>query len=163
MIATDFRANIVTKFTDTLNTNSATMNQVEEWIYENAVECATEMNIVSEWTNPAFVSLYQNKLRSLFTNVIAKRIVIDQVTREMICGDIRTMDQARWDNMAVEKKKKDDGLYEINIESSSSDFTCRKHNCKSSRCSYYQMQTRCADEPITTFVTCLDCGSRYRC
>ena len=107
MTETEFRANVVTKFTDTLNTTPTAMSQVESWIYENAVESANAINISCEWANPAFTSLYQNKLRSLFVNVLAKRVEVEHVTREMICGDIRTMDQARWDKMAVEKKKRD--------------------------------------------------------
>ena len=42
----------------------------------------------------------------------------------------------------------------------SSEFTCRK--CKSNDCSYYQMQTRSADEPMTTFITCQNCGNRWK-
>ena len=40
-------------------------------------------------------------------------------------------------------------------------FTCFK--CAKSNCKYYQMQTRGADEPMTTFVNCLECGNRWRC
>lgn len=35
--------------------------------------------------------------------------------------------------------------------------------CRERKCSYYQMQTRSADEPMTTFVRCLNCGNRWRC
>ena len=34
---------------------------------------------------------------------------------------------------------------------------------KKTKCDYYQMQTRSADEPMTTFVTCLECGKRWKC
>lgn len=34
--------------------------------------------------------------------------------------------------------------------------------CKGRRCTVYQMQTRSADEPMTNFVTCLDCGHEYK-
>lgn len=40
-------------------------------------------------------------------------------------------------------------------------FRCGK--CRERRCSYYQMQTRSADEPMTTFVRCVACGNRWRC
>ena len=33
---------------------------------------------------------------------------------------------------------------------------------KKSKCSYYQMQTRSADEPMTTFVTCLECDKQWK-
>ena len=40
-------------------------------------------------------------------------------------------------------------------------FTCGK--CKSKKTTYYQMQTRSADEPMTSFVTCLHCQNKWRC
>ena len=40
-------------------------------------------------------------------------------------------------------------------------FKCGK--CKSRQTTYYQMQTRSADEPMTTFVTCNKCTNRWRC
>ena len=40
-------------------------------------------------------------------------------------------------------------------------FKCRK--CKSKKTTYYQMQTRSADEPMTTYVTCMECGLKWKC
>jgi transcription elongation factor S-II len=40
-------------------------------------------------------------------------------------------------------------------------FQCGK--CKSKKTTYYQMQTRSADEPMTTYVTCLGCNNRWKC
>jgi DNA-directed RNA polymerase subunit M/transcription elongation factor TFIIS len=40
-------------------------------------------------------------------------------------------------------------------------FKCGK--CKSVKTTYYQMQTRSADEPMTTYVTCKNCGNRWKC
>lgn len=40
-------------------------------------------------------------------------------------------------------------------------FKCRK--CGSKKTQYYQMQTRSADEPMTTFVTCCGCGLKWKC
>ncbi|SCV00528.1 LAMI_0G05644g1_1 [Lachancea mirantina] len=39
-------------------------------------------------------------------------------------------------------------------------FTCGK--CKEKKVSYYQLQTRSADEPLTTFCTCEVCGNRWK-
>lgn len=33
---------------------------------------------------------------------------------------------------------------------------------KKTDCSYYQLQTRSADEPMTTFVTCLGCTKKWK-
>ena len=39
-------------------------------------------------------------------------------------------------------------------------FKCGK--CGKRRTTYTQLQTRSADEPMTTFVLCLDCGKRWK-
>ncbi len=40
-------------------------------------------------------------------------------------------------------------------------FKCGK--CKSKKTTYYQLQTRSADEPMTTYVTCMECSNRWKC
>ena len=52
-------------------------------------------------------------------------------------------------------------LYEVNKDMATDLFTCSR--CKKSECTYYQIQTRSADEPMTCFVTCLNCGKRWKC
>ncbi|KAK7047744.1 transcription elongation factor TFIIS [Paramarasmius palmivorus] len=39
-------------------------------------------------------------------------------------------------------------------------FQCAR--CKQRKCRYRQAQTRSADEPMTTFVTCINCGNKWR-
>jgi len=39
-------------------------------------------------------------------------------------------------------------------------FKCGK--CGKRRTTYTQLQTRSADEPMTTFVLCLECGNRWK-
>ena len=39
-------------------------------------------------------------------------------------------------------------------------FTCGK--CKSMKTTYYQLQTRASDEPMTTFIQCLNCQRRWK-
>jgi transcription elongation factor S-II len=40
-------------------------------------------------------------------------------------------------------------------------FTCGR--CKSIKTTSTQKQTRSADEPMTVFVLCLNCGKRWKC
>lgn len=54
------------------------------------------------------------------------------------------------DKRTVKKEKVEEGM-----------FTCNK--CKSKKTTYYQMQTRSADEPMTTYVTCTNCDLRWKC
>ncbi len=38
-------------------------------------------------------------------------------------------------------------------------FTCK---CGSAKTTFKQMQTRGADEPMTNFITCLECGTHWK-
>lgn len=68
-----------------------------------------------------------------------------------------------------ERKAEDKRLHEENLKNAQTakdnsaetdQFKCGK--CHQRRTKYYQMQTRSADEPMTTFVTCINCGNRWK-
>nr|GFC98141.1 transcription elongation factor TFIIS-like [Tanacetum cinerariifolium] len=40
------------------------------------------------------------------------------------------------------------------------EFRCGR--CGKRKCTYYQLQTRSADEPMTTFVTCVNCDNHWK-
>lgn len=66
----------------------------------------------------------------------------------------RAIFKSREKDLAIEKAK-------ANEEDYNGLFKCGK--CKSVKTSYYQMQTRSADEPMTTYVTCRNCGHKWKC
>ena len=67
----------------------------------------------------------------------------------------------RWNEKLKEKELRIENKFFPKIEASTDNFTCGK--CNSTACTYYQLQTRSADEPMTTFVTCTNCGKRWKC
>jgi transcription elongation factor S-II len=71
------------------------------------------------------------------------------------------MQPEKWEEKIQIKIKRDKNKFDIQPEAMTDLFTCRK--CKSQKCSYYSLQTRSADEPMTTFVTCINCGNRWKC
>ena len=70
------------------------------------------------------------------------------------------MNPQRWSSLLQQKIKRDASKFNVNIEASTDMFTCKK--CKSKKCTYYELQTRSADEPATIFITCLDCGKHWK-
>jgi len=66
--------------------------------------------------------------------------------------DARSLD---WD-----KRNRDPLMKAIGIDESKGMFQCGK--CKSKRISNHAKQTRSADEPMTQFFECADCGNRWR-
>ena len=70
------------------------------------------------------------------------------------------MEPSKWKVMMEKQSKRVESLFTNQIEASTDMFKCKK--CKSKRCTYYELQTRSADEPATIFVTCLDCGKNWK-
>ena len=66
-----------------------------------------------------------------------------------------------WTALIDAKIKRDKNMTSDNMMAATDQFKCYK--CKKRKCTYYEMQTRSADEPMTTFVTCLNCGNRWKC
>ena len=92
-----------------------------------------------------------------------RKIVLAKLIKahEIAFMNHQQMNPKKWQKMLDDKKIRDENKYAPKIEASTDNYTCRK--CKSKKCSYYQMQTRSADEPMTTFVSCISCGSRWKC
>jgi len=140
---------------------------MEKGIYNYCLKDAGERNIVKKWDNPFFVQLYLDRLRSIYVNLkqsaeFRERLFSKQIKpHEVGAMTHQDMAPARWQKLIEEKKVRDENKYAPKLEASTDNFTCRK--CKSKKCSYYQLQTRSADEPMTTFVTCIECGSRWKC
>ncbi|KAJ1913911.1 transcription elongation factor TFIIS [Tieghemiomyces parasiticus] len=76
---------------------------------------------------------------------------------------------SKQDMVSEERKAQDSKIREENLfkargagpQAAETDmFRCGR--CKSRKCTYYQMQTRSADEPMTTFVTCTNCENRWK-
>jgi transcription elongation factor S-II len=70
----------------------------------------------------------------------------------------------QWANTEVKLKEKQMLIDKANAlanEDYTGLYQCSK--CKSMKTTYYQLQTRSADEPMTTFVTCVNCGKRWKC
>jgi|TARA_B100001287_G_scaffold276858_1_gene290212 DNA-directed RNA polymerase subunit M/transcription elongation factor TFIIS len=161
-----FRENIQTKFSGILNItdNSISIN-LEKGVFNYALKEATRKKIVKKWENPHFVNIYIDRLRSIYMN-----LKNDHFLKQIQNGDIDSKNVAfmthqefnpeKWRVLIEKKMQRDASKYNDNIQASTNMYTCRK--CKSTRCTYYEMQTRSADEPATIFVTCLDCGKHWR-
>eukprot|EP00937_MAST-01D_sp_MAST-1D-sp2_P001152 g1152.t1 len=61
-----------------------------------------------------------------------------------------------WDEANYDKVNK-----AIGLKPEDSLFRCER--CKSAKTQSVQVQTRSADEPMTVFVTCMDCGYKWKC
>lgn len=158
-----FRKNIREKLNILIQNEKNTCN-LEKGIFNYALKEATNRKVVKKWENTYFSQIYMDRLRSIYLNL--GKELIDMMNSEKIKAHeiaFMTHQEMRpeiWKDLLDAKHKKDSAKFESNMEASTDTFTCRK--CKSKRCTYYSLQTRSADEPMTIFVTCLDCGQRFK-
>ena len=138
---------------------------LEKGIYNNCLETAGKKKLVKKWDNSLFVNLYITKFKSIYYN-INFNLIFKILNKEIKPHQIAFMTHQelqpeKWTTLLESKKIKDENRYAPKIEATTDSYTCRK--CKSDRCWHYQLQTRSADEPMTTYVTCLECGHRWKC
>ena len=161
----EFRKNVSEKL-DVILKHTKTSVNMEKGIYNYAVKEASTKKVVKKWDNPHFVQIYVDRVRSIYFNLnnesllqqLADGTIKPHVVAFMTHQELRP---EKWEKLIQEKIQRDKYKYETNIEAATDTFKCRK--CQSNKCTYYQMQTRSADEPMTTFVTCIDCGNRWKC
>lgn len=160
-----FRLNIRGKL-DLILENEKHSSNLEKGIFNYALKEATNRKVVKKWDNQYFVQIYLDRLRSIYLN-LKNTEILEQIKSEAVQAHTvafmthQELRPDKWKELIEEKAKKDKNKFETNVEASTDTFTCRK--CKSNKCTYYQMQTRSADEPMTTFVTCIECGQRWKC
>ena len=160
-----FRSNIISKIDDIIKDIKISRN-IERGVFNFTLKESTTKKLLKKWENPFFVNIYLDRMKTIYTNIQYEplKILIQSgniKTSELAFMTHQEMRPDKWDIMIEEKNKRDKCKYETVIEAATDTFKCRK--CKSNKCTYYQMQTRSADEPMTTFVSCLDCGCRWKC
>jgi transcription elongation factor S-II len=160
-----FRNEIRKKFDHYLNNKTKSVN-LEIGVYNYTLKEANNRKVVKKWDNEHFVQIYIDRLRTIYMNLkspeVLEQIQNDTITAQAFASMTHyEMRPDKWEVHIQNKIKRDKTKYDTQIEAATDTFTCRK--CKSNKCTYYQMQTRSADEPMTTFVTCIDCGARWKC
>ena len=166
----DIRNNSCNLFNKILQDNQKS-RQIEKDIYNSSLKYANENNIIRNWDNRIFKSLYLSRIRSIYTNLKSDSYLGNQNFKDKIISGkidskkISTVSKYDiypevWSELLSKLAEKDKLKYELKPEAMTDMFKCRK--CGSRSCSYYEFQTRSADEPMTQFITCLDCNNNWK-
>jgi DNA-directed RNA polymerase subunit M/transcription elongation factor TFIIS len=164
------RIQYVIKF-DSLVDDIQMARKIEQSIYNYVINTSKERTICRSWANPIFTNLYNSKIRSIYTNLktdsyienpsFLTKVKNKEINAELI-GDLTVYDiyPENWSKLINEKMKRDKIKYELKPEAMTNTFKCNK--CGSRETSYYEVQTRSADEPMTQFITCLGCYNHWK-
>tara|TARA_Y100000389_G_C17404074_1_gene487051 strand:- start:45 stop:551 length:507 start_codon:yes stop_codon:yes gene_type:complete len=158
-----FRQHIQSNIYSLVNSNIA--QNIEIGVFNYTIKEANHLNIIKQWDNPIFVLLYLNRYKTIMYNIEHSTYFQNIVFEHSNDPDVvayftqHEMNPDAWQDIIQSQKSISENTYDKQI-AISSEFTCRK--CNSNNCSHYQLQTRSADEPMTTFVACNDCGNRWK-
>lgn len=110
------------------------------------------------------------KYRSIMFNIrdeknpdLRKRVLLGEVKPERLVT-MSPEEMASDERQRQIENIKEKALFECQrggeATATTDQFKCAR--CGQRKCTYYQMQTRSADEPMTTYVTCVNCSKRWK-
>lgn len=131
--------------------------EVEKGILARCESDAKRWLIDIDWENPVFKEMYRSRAIDLYRNrELLKTVSVD----EFVNSTAVDQNPRRWRDIIQNIIEKEKAMYTKKATASIFMFCS---GCKQkTKCDYYQLQTRSADEPMTTFVTCLECDKRWK-
>lgn len=166
------REYVTSKVATLMGADSDTISKnVEKAIFNWSVKHCKKIHNVPSWDNPTFKDIYRRKAISIIFNLKEPRT---QLVNRLKSREVKTKDVADlspdklWVTGPYATALKEKEYMELVREKNKGvendfegAFKCEK--CRSWKTTYYQLQTRSADEPMTTFVNCVNCGKRWKC
>jgi DNA-directed RNA polymerase subunit M/transcription elongation factor TFIIS len=154
-----------------LTLTSSEVDSLEDEIYKASLLEATKRHTVKIWLNPVYKNIYTAMLRKVIGNLhgdsyvqnkeLLQRYKSKEITFTEICAmNHYELYKSKWNDSIVHQQMVEKRQLEGNKAMATEQFLCTK--CFKRECTYYEMQTRSADEPMTIFISCLNCGKHWR-
>ena len=131
--------------------------EVEKYILDRCVENAKTWYIDIDWENQVFVNLYRSRVISLYPY---RHLMKTMSPKDFAFSNVVDHAPEIWKDIIQQNADMEKAKYSHRSTASILMYCSR---CKrKTKCDSYQMQTRSADEPMTTFVTCLECDKHWK-
>jgi DNA-directed RNA polymerase subunit M/transcription elongation factor TFIIS len=145
--------------------------ELERCIYNMAIRTAMRRHIGRTWSYNPFVEMYFMEAKHISANLhpdayvhntelFAKYKAGEVTFKEISEMDSYQLFEDRWKDSFLQQQIREKRQLEGNMSMATDRFLCKR--CGKRQCTYYELQTRSADEPMTVFITCLNCGKHWR-
>jgi DNA-directed RNA polymerase subunit M/transcription elongation factor TFIIS len=156
---------VIKNYNDILE-NYNLAKEIEGGVMKRTIEFCLEKNIIPHFMNPIFIKLYKYNAIMNYSHMQQ----FEHIRRRLLSGDLKgwelpylshyEINPEGWRELQELQDRREEKQLEGNKALATDQFKCRA--CGKRECTYYQMQTRSADEPMTTFINCMNCGNRWK-
>lgn len=163
------RVKVLAVVNNTLS-NTVDADTLERLIFQHTFMRATKDEIRRAWDNPLFHDMYLAVARRVIGNLspssyvkngsLLERYKEGDITLETIVNhNYYELFPEKWQKLVDQQAKKERIQLEGDFSRATDRWQCS--SCKQRKCTYYELQTRSADEPMTIFIHCLNCQKRW--
>ena len=173
VLACKQRKQIFTVFTKLLSEHCSENDiaDLERGIYNATLEYAKQRLVPLTWEHVTFEWMYNMISKRTVSNFNPSSYVANPHLIQRWKDGEFTLDQigswtpyelnpAHWKDLKDQQFRREKRILEGNLAMATDRFRCSQ--CKKKMCSYYELQTRSADEPMTIFISCLNCGKHWK-
>jgi len=144
---------------------------IENSIYNYVIETNEKIGIPLKLDNN-FKSLYIHKVITIYNNlnpnskIVNNTYLLKEIKKDNIDLDKiaylkpEELFPEHWEKYINKKQAIINFKYKENKYVVTDDYKCSR--CKSTKCTYYTLQTRSCDEPETIIITCLNCKYTWK-
>jgi len=161
------RDEVVEIFRRLENIDEVHAKDLEIGIYNFTIDYSSKNKIPLSWSSEIFQETYLTKARSMYLNIKQNPQLINKkesdteyLPHELPYLTPDTLNQKNWSDIIASELLRNKAAYEVSKVAMTDQIKCGK--CKKNKISYYEIQTRSADEPMTTYFTCILCGNKWK-
>ncbi len=152
--------------------NNKLTKEIENEVMNYSSKYALERGIENNFKKNFYINLYQSKARSLIINLNPSTINVLNETllknvksgtispEELVNLSPAELHPEKWNIYIKRQEILDKEVIETTEHATTDQFKCPR--CKLRKCTYVSAQTRSADEGMTNFITCVECGHSWR-
>lgn len=166
------RKHILSLLTSLFHThmNPEQIAEFEQILFTTAYDTAGKEEVRKVWSSSLFTDIYMATCRRVIGNLKNDSYVKNAFLWERFANQELTLAQIarqnyyelcpeQWQTMLDRQAKQEQSQLNGDFSRATDKWMC--NGCKMRKCTYYELQTRSADEPMTIFIQCLNCGKRW--